>query len=202
MPDFIDHDASLKLSLRRELRRKRNALTPLQKVQASQQILMQIKQARLWQKGRRWAFYLPFGSELDCRPLIAAALANGKSVFVPLLRKGTTKRMVFVNLLDVTGWRKSPLGMLEPVARSWVSSRQLDVVCLPLLGFDREGHRLGQGGGYYDATFAFRRVSHCRPFLLGLGYACQQVDRIPTEPWDIRLDAVLTEEQSILCQGK
>ena len=64
---------------------------------------------------------------------------------------------------------------------------------MPLLGFDAQGGRLGQGGGYYDSTFAFRRLRQHwkKPRLVGLAFACQQVQTLPHEAWDVRLDTVL-----------
>ena len=67
-----------------------------------------------------------------------------------------------------------------------------DLVIVPLLGFDRRGRRLGQGGGTYDRTLANLRASG-RVFVLGLAYSVQETDEIPWEPHDERLDAILTE---------
>lgn len=67
-----------------------------------------------------------------------------------------------------------------------------DLLIVPLLAFDRRGHRLGQGGGYYDRAIANLRA--LKPvFVLGLAYAGQEVEEIPAEPHDERLDAILTE---------
>ena len=63
-------------------------------------------------------------------------------------------------------------------------------VLLPLLGFDHQGFRLGQGGGYYDRALASLRFR--RPLLVGLAYDCQRVEVVPREAWDQPLDAVVT----------
>ena len=67
-----------------------------------------------------------------------------------------------------------------------------DLVIAPLLAFDRRGGRLGQGGGHYDRTLANLRAAKA-VFVLGLGYAGQEVERVPMGPLDQRLDAILTE---------
>ncbi|MGH8446644.1 MAG: 5-formyltetrahydrofolate cyclo-ligase, partial [Solimonas sp.] len=72
----------------------------------------------------------------------------------------------------------------------------LDAILLPLLGFDAHGNRLGTGGGYYDRWLARPRVAQ-RPRYLGYAYALQQIERVPREPWDVRLDAVITENKVI-----
>jgi 5-formyltetrahydrofolate cyclo-ligase len=74
-------------------------------------------------------------------------------------------------------------------------------VFLPLLGFDRQGLRLGSGGGFYDRAFAFRhwRGAWHAPRLVGLAYAFQQVERIAPAEHDVLMDAVVTEEGLIRC---
>ena len=77
----------------------------------------------------------------------------------------------------------------------------MDVILLPLLAFDRQGRRLGAGGGWYDASLAFlREVSRpATPLLVGIGYAFQEVEAIPREPWDVDLDYVATDAELIAC---
>ncbi len=79
-------------------------------------------------------------------------------------------------------------------------AQELDLVFLPLVAFDRVGHRVGMGGGYYDRTFAFVQQMHHKPILIGLAYEMQQVDGLPFCTWDIPLDGVLTEKQLRLFQ--
>jgi 5-formyltetrahydrofolate cyclo-ligase len=78
-----------------------------------------------------------------------------------------------------------------------MNARWLDMLIVPLVGFDGRGRRLGMGGGFYDATLAFlrRRRIWKKPYLIGLAFECQRVTEIPSEPWDIRLNAILTEKE-------
>lgn len=87
----------------------------------------------------------------------------------------------------------APSELLEPAAMA--------LVVLPLVGFDATGNRLGMGGGWYDRTFAFRRSSAAPPWLVGAGFACQQVDQLPSADWDVPLDAVCTERSTLLPNG-
>lgn len=80
--------------------------------------------------------------------------------------------------------------MLQPRCGTALRAAAMDVVMLPLLGFDVRGTRLGQGGGYYDRTLS---KTSFRPYRIGLAYAAQQVPVLPREPWDVPLHAVLTE---------
>ena len=71
-----------------------------------------------------------------------------------------------------------------------------DILLVPLLAFDRLGHRLGYGAGYYDMTIAALRAK--KPIVaVGIGFAAQEVEQVPITPRDARLDLVLTEREMI-----
>ena len=70
---------------------------------------------------------------------------------------------------------------------------EMAMLVLPLVGFDARGARLGMGGGWYDRSLAFRHARPAPPWLVGAGFAVQQVDAVPLEAWDVRLDAVCSE---------
>jgi 5-formyltetrahydrofolate cyclo-ligase len=78
-----------------------------------------------------------------------------------------------------------------------IAARDLDLVIVPLLGFDNACHRIGMGGGYYDRSFAFaRRLRHISaPFMLGFAHEAQRVDQLPQRPWDVPMDAVVTQRK-------
>ena len=78
------------------------------------------------------------------------------------------------------------------------SARSLDVIFMPLVGFDARGSRVGMGKGYYDRALAFlhHRRTWRRPLLVGLAFACQQVDALPTRAHDVPLDHIVTEAGS------
>lgn len=72
------------------------------------------------------------------------------------------------------------------------------LVAMPLVGFDDRGHRLGMGGGWYDRSLAFRHDRPAPPWLVGAAFAAQRVDALPREAWDVRLDAVCCEDDTLL----
>ena len=84
----------------------------------------------------------------------------------------------------------APADLLRP--------EQLDLVVVPVVAFDARGHRLGMGGGWYDRSFAFRLSRPAPPRLVGAAFALQRADAIAPEPWDIPLDAICTESETLL----
>jgi 5-formyltetrahydrofolate cyclo-ligase len=127
-------------------------------------------------------------TELDTAPLIQGLLRIGMRLYAPHVGRGA--QMCFLPLGLRPRIRRDALGMKAPLAtRPRRAARRLDVVILPLLGFDALGNRLGMGAGYYDRMFGFERFG-TRPWLIGYAYPQQQTGLLLAEPWDVKLDAV------------
>ena len=88
---------------------------------------------------------------------------------------------------------KGPWGTQQPADDAPIAVP--DIIFCPLVGFDRRGGRIGQGGGHYDRYFA----AHPGPLRIGIGWSVQEIDATPRESTDIALDAILTEQEFILC---
>jgi 5-formyltetrahydrofolate cyclo-ligase len=97
--------------------------------------------------------------------------------------------------------KRNRFGILEPVGGQALSSRWLDLVFVPVVGFDIRGTRLGMGAGFYDRALAWRHTRNAwrGPRLIGLAYAFQQVDSIAAQAHDVHLDAVVTEKGVLRC---
>ena len=147
----------------------------------------------------RIAVYAPLPSELDTAPLIRLARRHHCHIYLPRLTDLRRRRMQFIEAAGPM--RRNHLGILEPITRRALSTRRLDLVFLPLVGFDASGMRLGMGAGYYDRAFAFlsERRHWNRPRLIGLGYALQQLPHIEGARHDVRMSAVITEKGVIKC---
>lgn len=181
--------------LRQLLRKRRQALSPSIRQQYSLHICQQIQEAKLIKKEQKIAIYMPYGSEADMTVLIDYIRAIEASIYLPLLP--TEGRILSFSSLTTSGyWQKNRLGIKEWVSPSILDAEALDIVFTPLLGFDKKGHRLGQGGGYYDATFAFLKEKQPlrKTQLFGIGFECQKLESIPLNSWDVSLDGIFTEE--------
>lgn len=139
------------------------------------------------------ACYLSTEDEVDTWQLIARAWQMKKRIFAPIVKKN--RQMEFRRISAESQLEVSQFGLYEPPVGESIPVRKLDIVLTPLVAFDGERHRIGMGGGYFDRTFSFlqHRESYFHPKLIGLAFACQKVEEIPANPWDIRLFDILTE---------
>ena len=134
------------------------------------------------------AAYLPMGGELDPRPLMQALRKNGKSIRLPVCINEDAP-LVFRRYRQNDALLPDDMGIAAP--RATAQQVTPDIVLLPLLAFDGQGHRLGRGGGFYDRTLAeLKKRSDCR--FIGLAFDMQMVDKCPIAPHDEALHAVLT----------
>ena len=185
------------LRRKRELRRKsRNArlkLSEAERRSASARIAATVVHSHFFRRSRRIACYLPMPEEVDTWPIIERAWRMKKRIFAPVT--GRNRLLRFREVGPDTVLATTDFGLLEPVAGEVVTARELDLVLTPMVAFDNECKRIGMAGGYYDRTFSFLRArkSLFRPKLVGLAFACQRVEKIPTNPWDISLYRVVTE---------
>ena len=141
-----------------------------------------------WLRALRIALYMPMDAEIDTAPLAARCRAAAKQLFLPVM--GEDKRLDFAGWEEDTPLHRNGYGIAEPPATApRVEAGELDIVVLPLVGWDRQGSRLGMGGGYYDRSLAGING----PLLAGLAYSVQEVPHIPWQEWDIPLDVVVTE---------
>ncbi|MDR0187673.1 5-formyltetrahydrofolate cyclo-ligase [Pseudomonas yamanorum] len=184
--------------LRRMLRKARRALTPSEQRQAALGLYRQLAQHPLFRRAKHISLYLPTDGEIDPRLLLRAAQRRGKATYLPVLSAWPRTKMVFQRVRPGEKLRPNRFRILEPQVNV---SRQrkvwaLDLVLLPLVGFDDVGGRLGMGGGFYDRSLAYmaRRKSWRKPTLLGLAHECQKVERLAQASWDVPLEGTVTDK--------
>lgn len=184
-----------KSMLRKQLRMARSRLSPMQRRHAIAAFTRNVIRSGLLLRYRRIGFYASMPNELDLWPLINVALRLRRQCYLPVVPKGRGKCMHFTQLHAANTWYLNRYHIPELAAPHRHSARSLDLVFVPLLGFDLSGNRLGMGGGYYDATLAFlrhRRVWR-KPLLVGAAFECQKLRFLPADQWDQPLDMVFTE---------
>lgn len=185
-------------ALRRKLRQARRQLTPAQQRVAASRLYRQLAQHPVFRRARHIALYLPNDGEIDPGLLLRAAQRRGKATYLPVLNPWPRTRMVFQRIKPGERLRRNRFDIFEPVIRSARQRRvwALDLLLMPLVGFDGKGGRLGMGGGFYDRSLAYRAMrkkSH-KPTLLGLAHECQRVDQLPLESWDVPIQGTVTDQ--------
>jgi len=185
---FFISAAAQKASIRKHLRRLRQQVPRAERSLAARLTAQKLLRLRRVQRARSIAVYLSTRHELATAPLIEGLLKADARVFAPCVRHD--QRMVFAPLRQQRKLRADAMGMRTPLARRpQCSARQLDLIVMPLVGFDLHGNRIGMGAGYYDRALQFRRIGK-RPWLIGYAYRQQQIGELAAESWDVKLDAV------------
>lgn len=149
---------------------------------------------RNWVLGSNWYIqarviytYVSYRAEADTRNLIDQAWKDGKIVAVPRV-SGTD--MDFYQIYSREDLEPGIMGILEPKNHCKKMQEESTVMIVPGAVFDRNGYRIGYGGGFYD-RYLEKYPNH---LLAALAYECQLTDKIPIEPWDKKIDYIITEE--------
>lgn len=191
--------------LRRLLRKARRALTPSEQRQAAQGLYRQLAQHPLFRRAKHISLYLPTDGEIDPSLLLRAAQRRGKATYLPVLSAWPRTKMVFQRVRPGEKLLPNRFRILEPRVniRRQRKVWALDLVLMPLVGFDDEGGRLGMGGGFYDRSLAYlaRRQRWRKPTLLGLAHECQKVDRLARASWDVPMAGTVTNKQWYIAEA-
>ncbi|MEK7321885.1 MAG: 5-formyltetrahydrofolate cyclo-ligase [Pseudomonadota bacterium] len=183
--------------LRRRLRQQRRQLSKTQQRHAAHRLARLVWSSALFRRSRHIGFYLANDGELNLTPLLQHAWAMRKTCYLPVITPD--RRLRFAPYHPGDKLAPNLFGIPEPAGAGLrsVDARLLDLLLLPLVGFDLQGNRLGMGGGFYDRSLAFlRHRRHWRkPRLLGIAHALQRVDTLAPQWWDVPLDGVATEQQ-------
>lgn len=178
--------------IRTHVRHLRRALTPEQQQAAAVQAAERALNFAPVQQAEKIALFLSFDGELSTRPLIAKLWQHGQQVYLPVLHPFSAGQLLFIRYQPTTVLTPNRLSIPEPPLdiRNLATLDELDVVMVPLVAFDRQGERLGMGGGFYDRTLQNWQQHGFLP--VGLAHDCQQVDELPVAEWDVPLPTVIT----------
>ena len=181
-----------KATLRRDAIARRAGLGPAERTAAAQIIAAREFPLAL-APGTIVAGFSPLKAEIDPGPLMRSLAERGARLALPVIagrgRALIMRAWAFGEPLAAGVW-----GIREPFPQA--PAVEPDILIVPLLAFDRTGHRLGYGAGYYDMTINSLRAAKAIA-AVGIGFAIQEIDSVPITPRDARLDLVLTEREAI-----
>ena len=195
---FGKHDMFYKPELRKSLREKRRHLDIVSVQQASKQVAVQIIMLTEFIESKTIGSYIAQENELDPAATIQSAQQSKKQFYLPVIPNGDNKTLSFYPYHSNEALVPNRYHILEPKTDSQdpISTQTLDIIFVPLVGFDKDCNRLGRGAGYYDHTLAFTKDAPLknRPLLIGLGYEFQKSSEIVPSKWDVPLDIIVTEK--------
>lgn len=190
---MTDTAAEVKARLRREALARRDALALDLRARASRAIAERLG-ALVAEWGRpSVAGYAAIGSEADVLPVLDALGGAGAETALPVQ---SGEGLMFLRWRHGEPLVAGRFGVREPAADAPVIIPQ--VLIVPMVAFDRNGHRLGYGKGHYDRAIAALAADGDAPRLVGAAFAVQEVDAIPVEPHDAVLDMIVTEKETIV----
>jgi 5-formyltetrahydrofolate cyclo-ligase len=181
-----------KAQMRRELMDCLLAISPEQRNEKSRKACRNLLSTAHFQEASTVMMFVSLPHEVDTSEVILHAWQLGKIVAVPKI-SWQQRHMIAVQINSLeTGFSTSASGLRNPMSGVPVPFGEIDLVVTPLLGVDKEGHRLGRGGAYYDRFFANPELKAAK---CGFGFAEQLLDSIPTDNHDESVDMLVTDEQ-------
>ena len=190
---------TLKKGISESVLRKRDSLSIDERAGLSQKICNNILSLEEYKHARVVHFFLSIKSEVITEDAVRGAISTGKKVVVPVMDK--RHRRILLSGLNDYDKELAPTshGIIEPKPEfyKFVDLNDIDLMVLPGVAFDLNGHRLGYGAGYYDRLL---RDADTRPFLVALAFEVQIVNKIPIGDHDVRMDKIITEKRIIDCK--
>lgn len=184
-------------ALRRELRARRRALPAAERIAGADALATRLFALPFFPASGYVAGYWAMDGEIGLHSW-QLRLPKGLVYCLPVLADDETLRFAPWRPGDelVTNRYGIPEPDIDP--RTGLAASEMSLIVVPLVGFDDAGHRLGMGGGWYDRTLAPRLQRAAPPWLVGVGFEAQRVASINAEAWDVPLDAVCTERDTLL----
>lgn len=190
-----------KSRLRSELREQRRRLPAYRQKLASISLMRRaLAMIPGMRRARNIAFFIAADGETNLMPLANWSLARNISCYLPVLDPSGENCLWFARYTPEGKMVRNRFGIAEPQApaRHQRSYADMDIIFMPTVGFDKQGRRLGMGGGFYDRTLAgTMNTQSKKPLLVAVAHDFQQVENLPEEPWDIHPDITLTPSRII-----
>ncbi|QZY55788.1 5-formyltetrahydrofolate cyclo-ligase [Crassaminicella profunda] len=188
-----------KKKIRQKILESRKSLSNEMICLKSTNIFHKLKTLDLYKNAKNIMIYMDFRNEVKTHLIIKDLLSSNKNVILPI-SVPKTKEMILSKLLDPKEeLTKGTYGILEPKKEyiRKVNKAILDLIIVPGVAFDREGYRIGYGGGYYDRFLD--KLSKDIPSI-GLAFDLQIIDQVPNDSFDYPVDFIITETQIFSCK--
>lgn len=189
-----------KKTLRARLRRQRASLSQRAIQHASKIVAEQLFRLPTFRRAHRIGLYMASKGEIDTHLILERSLSLGKQCYLPVLHPYHPGRLWFTRWQPGDPLQPNKYDISEPIAHHarMIKPYSLDLVLMPLLGFDQDGNRLGMGKGYYDRCFAYlhRREHWQKPELIGLAHDFQKLNGLVPSSWDVPLIQAVTEART------
>ena len=186
-----------KSTLRHEIKQRLVQMSQADRITHSKQICKWIIDSDVFHKASVIMVYLSLPHEVDTTLLILHAWQQGKTVAVPKV-SWEQRHMIPVEITSLdTGLKEDHRGLRNPINGVPIPFDEIDLVITPGLGFDKNGNRLGRGGAFYDNFFRHKKITAAR---WAVAFSPQMCDEIPHDENDVAVDAVVTENEIIICE--
>lgn len=182
----------MKSQLKGSIIEKRNSLPKEEILEKSSQIKNNLFNLQSYKKSKAIMFFVSFNSEVNTHEMIKDTLKS-KIVVVPKVVSHEIEPSVIIDFDNLVAGK---FGVLEPIETMKIAHKNIDLVLVPGIVFDKEGHRIGYGFGYYDQFL--NKVP--KAIKIGLAFDFQVVDKIPREMHDVPVDLIVTEKMVVECK--
>ena len=181
-----------KTILRRKLRSERSNLSTFIRARHDEAIGQHLLQMVNSKGARSIACYWPFDGEPNITPICKQLLADGCEMALPVISGDNDHEMCFHSWRQNTELGRNRYGIFEPLKTAPIELSGLDMLIMPLVGYDRFGNRLGMGSAYYDRCLESLRDLPT-PLRVGIAYSLQEIDLVDKNMWDIPLHGLVNE---------
>ena len=185
----------MKNQLKGKIIEKRNSLPKEEILEKSNRIKSNLFNLESYKKSKTAMFFVSFNREVNTHDMIKDSLTN-KTVIIPKVVNKEIEPSVIIDLDNLIPSGK--FGILEPIEIMKIAYKNIDLVLVPGIAFDKEGHRIGYGFGYYDKFL--KKVP--KAVKIGLCFDFQVVDKVPREWHDVPVDLVVTDKEVLECKKK
>ena len=182
----------MKNQLKESVIKRRNSLSENEILEKSKKIQNNLFNLEQYKKLKIIMFFVSFNNEVNTHNMIRNALKN-KTVIVPKVEHHEIEPSI---IIDFDNLIPGKFGILEPIETLKIAYKNIDLILVPGIIFDTEGHRIGYGYGYYDRFL--KKVP--KAIKIGVVFDFQIIDKIPREMHDVAVDLIITEKRVINCQ--